>query len=175
MKKILLLIPVFLVLEVISLVMAGKFLGWYTLAWLVIDVIIGFVLIQLQGGRVLEALLHSFATKTGEEPASLVFYSLSGALFIFPGFVSDILAILLLLPSVQEYYLKKASAKFKSAAGGSVKFVHFWNNGRERGAEFAEVNRDGVIEGEFREVSPDENSRKTAITIDSDNNSKIPK
>lgn len=86
-----------------------------------------------QGGL---ATLLSFAARPAANQPPLfegVFVLISGLLFMFPGFLSDLLALLLLLPTAQSYLDRHLSPQETTAQ----------NN------PFRTPPQDGVIEGEF--------------------------
>ena len=121
----------FPLLELWLLIKLASEYGWWVLAYLLIMVALGWRLIQdekqLVFGRIAQALAM------GGAPAKVMFGSaknfLAGILLIFPGILSDILAvILLLLPT--------------SASGPNPNRASNTRKGR--------AANDDVIEGEFR-------------------------
>ena len=86
-----------------------------------------------QGGL---ATLLSFATRPGVNQPPLfegVFVLISGLLFMFPGFLSDFLALLLLLPTAQTYLARRLGPQ----------------NTPSPDSPFRAPPQEGVIEGEF--------------------------
>lgn len=104
--------------------LAGHF-GWWVLAWLVAAAVLGLALIRLE--RVVWGTRMILHLQAGRSPFSALFASgrmfLAGGLLIFPGVISDVMAIVLLL------------------------FPGTWR--RPRGPMPKAAN-DDVIEGEFR-------------------------
>ena len=100
----LLLIVLFIVVpiaELAVLIQIGQLIGvWWTIALLVADAILGSLLARSQGRRVWQRFNE--ALRAGRAPArevmdgALVLFG--GALLLTPGFLSDILGIVLLLP-----------------------------------------------------------------------------
>ncbi len=86
-------------LEIYTLIWAWQFVGWWLVPWLVFTTVVGWTLIQEERlavfGRILGAL-HS-----GQSPFSALLESsrmlIAGLLLMFPGLLSDALAVLLLL------------------------------------------------------------------------------
>jgi UPF0716 protein FxsA len=133
----LLLLPL---VEIAGFVIIGPWLGVVgTLAAVLLSAIIGIAIIRSQGMVALDRIHTAMAQ--GETPVrpmvdgALVL--LAGALFILPGFVSDLVALLLLLPIVR-----------RAVAGIVVRSLR-QRNFRRR-AQTA-----SAIEGEFHEVVPD--------------------
>jgi UPF0716 protein FxsA len=92
----------FPLLEAIVLVRLSETLGWWVLAWVVLAACAGMALIK----EARFALLSRLATGVAHGSFSIVALTdsartvVAGLLFIFPGVISDLLAItLLLLPS----------------------------------------------------------------------------
>lgn len=121
MKKILLLLGVLLSLEIYTVALVADGLGLpITLLVFVLTIIIGGRLVKREG----VATLHNMATKLQKGTAidqDLVeggLLLIAGFLFIFPGFLSDILGLLLLLPPVRRLMASLLSASLQH------KFAH---------------------------------------------------
>ncbi|MGL6071055.1 FxsA family protein [Craterilacuibacter sp.] len=130
MRAILLLILAYPFLEVTSLIyMAGKLGGGFVLFWVLASALIGIVMLRNQRMATLLTLGALFNQKGNVSVYSLLWpvrYLLAGVLFLIPGIISDILAVILLLPL--------------SGPGPKVRMP-------EAGAP-----RDGAIEGEYTRV-----------------------
>jgi UPF0716 protein FxsA len=88
-------------IEIYVLIQVGKVIGpWWTILLLVLDSILGSWLIKREGGRAWEALRT--ALETGRMPArelaDAALILVGGTLMLSPGFVTDALGILLILP-----------------------------------------------------------------------------
>jgi UPF0716 protein FxsA len=100
----LLLIVIFIVVpiaELALLIQIGELIGvWWTIALLVVDAVLGSMLARSQGRatwrRFNEALSSGRAPAREVMDGALVLFG--GALLLTPGFISDILGIVLLLP-----------------------------------------------------------------------------
>lgn len=96
---IVLLLLSFPVLEAIGIVWMASAIGWWVLAWLALDVAAGIALISVERAAWSARLL--FSLRAGTNPLASLFASgrilLAGGLFVFPGFISDALALVLLL------------------------------------------------------------------------------
>jgi UPF0716 protein FxsA len=110
----------FPLLEVIVLVRLGEVLGWWILAWVILAACAGAALIKEARFAMLARLAAGVAQ--GEFPITALTDSartvVAGLLLIFPGVVSDLIAItLLLLPGRRAAVLERATIR---DLGGSV-------------------------------------------------------
>jgi UPF0716 protein FxsA len=96
---IVLLLLSFPVLEAIGIFWMADEIGGWVLLWLLADVVIGVALIRLE--RVAWSARLLFSVQSGTHPVFALFASsrilLAGGLLVFPGFISDALALALLL------------------------------------------------------------------------------
>lgn len=98
------LVAVFVVVplvEIWTILQVGKVVGpWWTIALLVLDSIIGSWIIRREGGRAWAALRQALGA--GRMPASeladAALILIGGTLMLTPGFVTDAVGILLILP-----------------------------------------------------------------------------
>jgi UPF0716 protein FxsA len=91
-------------LDTVTLVFVGRFLGfWETVALVILSGVVGAQLARQQGFAVLRSLQADLAA--GRVPAQsvmdCVLILIAGGMMIAPGFLTDIAAILLLLPPVR--------------------------------------------------------------------------
>jgi UPF0716 protein FxsA len=87
--------------EIFVLIQVGQVIGaWWTIALLIADSIFGTWLIKREGARSWAALRDSLQTgrMPARELADAGLIVVGGTLMLTPGFVSDILGILLILP-----------------------------------------------------------------------------
>lgn len=96
---IVLLLLSFPVLEAIGIFWMANRIGAWVLLWLLADVLAGVALIRIE--RVAWGARLLFSVQSGTPPFAALFASgrilLAGGLLVFPGFVSDVLALALLL------------------------------------------------------------------------------
>jgi len=89
----------FPLLEFWAAILVAQKIGWWLLVWLIGSVILGATLIREQQFALLGHVMR--AAQQGGDPFQAIFASgrilLAGLLFIFPGVVSDGLALLLLI------------------------------------------------------------------------------
>jgi len=95
---IVLLLLSFPVLEAIGIFWMADEIGGWVLLWLLADVAIGIALIRFE--RVAWGARLLFSVQSGTHPVAALFASgrilLAGGLLVFPGFISDALALVLL-------------------------------------------------------------------------------
>ena len=96
---IVLLLLSFPVLEAISIFWVASAIGGWVLLWLLLAAVIGVTLVRVE--RVAWSARMLFSVQSGAHPLASLFYSsrilLAGGLLVFPGFISDALALILLL------------------------------------------------------------------------------
>ena len=89
----------FPVLEAIGIFWVANAIGGWVLLWLLLAAIAGIMLIRLERAAWSARLL--FSVQSGTHPLAALFASgrilLAGGLLVFPGFISDALALVLLL------------------------------------------------------------------------------
>jgi UPF0716 protein FxsA len=133
---------VFPLLELALLIKAGETIGfWPTIGLLAAAAVSGFIVIRQQG---LSMVGRMFATmnegKLTFEPL-LDGYALimAGFLLIAPGFLSDALALLLLVPPLRRWGIRRA---FPGLSGGS-EGARARSNGRVIEATYERLDEDG--------------------------------
>ena len=96
---IVLLLLSFPVLEAIGIFWAASVIGGWVLLWLLLAAIAGVMLIRVE--RVAWGARLLFLVQSGAHPLASLFASgrilLAGGLLVFPGFISDAIALVLLL------------------------------------------------------------------------------
>jgi UPF0716 protein FxsA len=96
---IVLLLLSFPVLEAIGIFWVADAIGGWVLLWLLLAAVVGVLLIRLE--RVAWGARLLFAVQSGKSPLLSLFASgrilLAGSLLVFPGFISDAIALVLLL------------------------------------------------------------------------------
>ena len=93
-------------IEIYVLIQVGQVIGpWWTILLLVLDSLLGSWLIKREGGRAWQALRT--ALQTGRMPARELadgaLILVGGTLMLSPGFVTDALGILLILPFTRPF------------------------------------------------------------------------
>jgi len=143
------------ILEIALFIQAGDLFGlWPTLAAIVATAIIGGALIRAQGLATIARARHSL--DQGQAPVQEVFTGicllLAGALLMTPGFLTDSVGFLLLIPPVRRFlgqWLMQVLVYGKNS--------RMWVNGEEivtPGQGRNKTDRD-AIDVDFTEVPPD--------------------
>lgn len=145
------------ILEIIVFIQAGQWIGlWPTLAGVALTAVIGAALVRHQGLSTIVRAQQS--VNAGRFPVAEVFDGLclvlAGAFLITPGFVTDTLGFLLLIPSLRSV-LRRTVGRHMLASGR----VSVWSDGAPGGPSGpgGPPRRDragnAVIEGEYEDVS----------------------
>jgi len=127
-------------LEIAGFVWLGGRLGVaLTLLWVIAAMVAGLALLRHTGLQAVGRLRAALAE--GKEPGHSIIdaacFAAAGILLIIPGFVSDLLAVILLLPVTRHWLLRRTAAHFETRV----------------------YRRTGVIHGDFTVVSDDEADR----------------
>lgn len=150
----------FLLLEIIVLIAVGRAIGgWWTLALLLLFVVLGLFLVRRESGRTWRALRQAVDTgrMPGQELADASLVLLGGLFLIIPGFISDVVGIFLILP-----FTRRLSRRFLAVLIGSrmtqVTVTGFPGSGpagpSAAGGPGSSRSRDDVIEGEIVDEDP---------------------
>lgn len=151
-----------LLLEIIVLIAVGRAIGaWWTLALLLLFVVIGLTLVRRESGRTWRALRQAVDTgrMPGQELADATLVLLGGLFLLIPGFISDVVGVFLILP-----FTRKLSRRFLAVLIGSrmtqvtvTRFPGPGHSGPPGGAPgfpAGSGGRDEVIEGEIIDEEP---------------------
>lgn len=130
--------------EIALFVAIGGQIGvWATLAWVLLSGVLGVLVMRLTAARSAMKLRQGLSAlrQPGAELAGGAFGMLAGVLLILPGFLTDALGLLLLLPPVQHVLARALLARAVVVA---------------RGAGTARPGGQGdVIDGDWQEVPPE--------------------
>jgi UPF0716 protein FxsA len=134
----------FLALEIVGIALvAGEIGALRTFLWLLAAALAGGWLIRTAGAGFMPELMQ--ATASGQDPFSVMWTAgrrfLAGMLLIFPGFITDVLALLLLLTAG----LPRTAGPVPAGRNGSGTGYTVHDSPHQRGR-----SDDDVIEGEFR-------------------------
>lgn len=97
----LLLVPLFIILEIYTFVQVSNWLGFL---WALLGIFLGFVVginyLRFIGGHSVRQTMMSIAQGQAApgQMGSIIFGMVAAILFMAPGFVSDLIAVLLILP-----------------------------------------------------------------------------
>lgn len=130
-------------------------LGW-TLALVVLTAIAGTVLLRQQGFQVLRRAQAQL--DAGRAPVAEVFEGVcllfAGALLLTPGFFTDVVGGLLLLPPVRALLFQQVRGRIEVEIARRGERARAAEQGEVIDAEFREVEADGPVEGEPKGTMP---------------------
>jgi UPF0716 protein FxsA len=139
-------IPLFLLalpfLEIAGFVIVGQQIGvFYTLALVVAAGILGAVLLRVQGFGVMTRIRRELdeGGDPGRELAHGAMILLAGVLLLIPGFVTDIIGLLLFLPPVRNVAWRFLKSRVSISAGG---FGGFARPGARRRGKTIDLDAD---------------------------------
>jgi UPF0716 protein FxsA len=117
-------IPLFLLalpfLEIAGFVIVGREIGvLYTLTLVIASGILGAILLRIQGFGVMARIRRELDTggDPGREVAHGAMIMLAGVLLLIPGFVTDIIGLLLFLPPVRDIAWRFLRSRVSISAG----------------------------------------------------------
>lgn len=142
-------------IEIALFTTLGAWLGlWSTLAIVLASAVLGVSVIQNKSAASLMSLRSAMQDRRdpGPEMADSAITFLSGVLLIIPGFLTDAMGLLLLIPAVRRVVMSQAGKRF--GKGAVVFFSQSGHNVRPKEPE----DRD-TIDGDFIEIDP--NKRPT--------------
>lgn len=149
-------LPIFIVvsffLEIASIIWVGRILGVVlTLLLIVAGGGVGILLFRRTGVSVAEAMRSQVQDRTSQRRlvGATAFGTMAGLLFLVPGFFSDVVAVLLLLPPVQAWLL--AHMKIVSVPGEEYR--------ADRPQRFETVIESEVVEIEGEILPPERRQR----------------
>jgi UPF0716 protein FxsA len=134
-------------IEIGLFIQVGGWIGlWPTLGLVLLSAIVGTWLVRMQGALALAQLRGSLnELRDPTEPiAHGALILLAGALLLTPGFFTDALGILLLIPAVRSAIMRHLAARMqveRFTVGGAPPRPH--------------PHRPDVIDGEFHEIDPE--------------------
>lgn len=139
----------YLLLEIASFAFVGKYLGVFlTLVLVVATTLLGFWVVRRFGAGMNMQVMQQMQ-RTGRMPENMPngFNMIAGFLLILPGFITDLMGLLLLIPAVQKlvlgWFTKKSMAPNPMAANQ------------------ANLDQGNIIEGEVEETdTPDDGQNK---------------
>lgn len=159
MQKFLLGLFGFLLLEILILIQVGYVIGGLnTILVMLAMMIVGVVIIKTRFKQAMGQL------QQGQVDISVIFLPLAGFLFMFPGFLSDIIAILLIIPPFQNRCIKM----YKNNSGTGTSFA--FRTGSTGGFTDVFTKSSNTIDGSATVV--EESSEETVETVIPQNVSK---
>jgi UPF0716 protein FxsA len=147
---------------ILGIKLAKAFGGWWVLVGLLAGAVLGSMLIRLRGQAFFRRAMAAMQRQEmpAEELVGGIAWYVAGALLIFPGFISDVLALVVLLPPVRRRVLnrfrRQAEEQLVRMNGGAAfqwTSQAGWQGGRQ-GPQGSQASGD-VFEGEGREIVED--------------------
>ncbi|MBF7682151.1 FxsA family protein [Acinetobacter sp. B5B] len=166
------------ILEIAVWIGVAQFIsGWYVFFWFILAAIIGFKLLRSSTATIMPQLQQMQMTgqmSLDTNVSRKIAMAIAGILLIIPGLISDVIAVLILLPPVQKMVvsaLMAAMAKRQQAmmnkmmggmmggtgsTGGANPFEDLMKQMQGQGNSSPRAkNGAQVIDGEAKEVNPD--------------------
>lgn len=160
-------------IEIASIIFVGKHLGVLsTLFLLFLGMVIGASLMAKSGRDMIVKIQQELAEGRNPDQHMITGFMIfiAGVLFFIPGFVTDILAIILLIPFVQSkfwIYMKKHS---------SMRTKFYTNHTTNNHANYSTKDDGEIIidldSDDYRHENPQNNQNKYINHIENDNKSK---
>ncbi|VAX44896.1 FxsA family protein [Acinetobacter calcoaceticus] len=151
--------------------------GWYVFFWFIIAFFIGFGLIRRSTAGIMPQLQQMQMTgQLGSDPTvtKKLAYAFAGFLLMLPGLVSDILAVLILIPGVQTAFrniamrtlakrqqamMNKMMGGMGGNASGQNPFADLMRQMQDmqnhQGSSQGQYHDSNIIDGEARDITPD--------------------
>lgn len=171
-------IPLFILalpfLEIAGFVIVGREIGvLYTLALVIASGILGAILLRIQGFGVMAHIRRELDAggDPGREVAHGAMIMLAGVLLLIPGFVTDIIGLLLFLPPVRDAAWRFFRSRVSISAGGFGGFARPGAaSGRPNGRRGKTIDLDADEYSSGPEAGPNAGSRADSPwrRIDSD-------
>ncbi len=154
------------IIEIGLFIQVGGFLGlWPTIALVLITAIVGASLVRSQGIQTLMSVQGRL--EQGEIPAQQIFegvmLAVAGVLLLTPGFMTDAVGMLVLLPvpraAVARYLMSKMVVKTVHGGGfhGGFSQDPFENDPFRRGSSDSHSDNGNTFEGEYERKDDDDN------------------
>ena len=178
--KLFLIVLVGLILEVFVWIGVGDLVGsmWYVFFWFIVAFFIGINLIRKYAGGLMPQMQQMRSGQMSGDPALMANLPkiLAGLLLLIPGLISDVLAVLILIPSVQNLLknalmktmAKRQQAMMEKMMGGMMGGMGADASGQNPFADMMRQMQDmqqqgdtgsrqdsNVIDGEAREITPE--------------------
>ena len=141
------------ILEMVVLIQVGQQIGaLWTIVLVLLTAFIGINLLRYQGLSTLSRA--TWRMQSGQIPAQEmlegILLAVGGALLLTPGFVTDTIGFLLLVPLTRQIFASCLMGRFKSFASANVTGGGFSAGGFSKGGFNTDMNSDqSIIDGEF--------------------------
>ncbi|MGK0270547.1 MAG: UPF0716 protein FxsA [Cocleimonas sp.] len=153
------------IIEIFFLIKVGEVIGAFpTIILVVLTAVIGAGLLRQQGLSTLARFQQNLSTGKipAQEMVEGILLAVGGALLMTPGFVTDTMGFLCLLPFSRKFIatnvIKRSSAKFTAGMSGGFSGGMGGGFGGGSGGFYNDTHKASehdVVEGEFKEVNED--------------------
>ncbi|WP_018982359.1 FxsA family protein [Salinimonas chungwhensis] len=166
MRVLFLLFAIMPIIEIALLVQVGGMIGgWNTIALVILSALIGSYLVRREGLATLQTAQSKMQRNEipGDELVQGLMLVVAGVLLVTPGFVTDILGLLFVIPGSRQYLARNISKHLKARVVTSSTFTSGQNPFNQHSDPFSRPDRDengDIIEGEYTDKSgQDDNNR----------------
>tara|TARA_B100000745_G_C19937795_1_gene316040 strand:- start:106 stop:564 length:459 start_codon:yes stop_codon:yes gene_type:complete len=141
-------------IEVILFITIGKYIGlWNTIFIIILTGIIGAILVKSQGISILNKALEE--VRLNKVPIQSIFEGIvifiAGAFLLTPGFLTDTLGCVLLIPKTRNLVIIYITSYLKKKSMYKKKTTYYSNKGNKENK---------IFEGKFEEVEDPEKRKK---------------
>jgi len=141
-------------IEVILFITIGKYIGlWNTIFIIILTAIIGAILVKSQGISILNKALEE--VRLNKVPIQSIFEGIvifiAGAFLLTPGFLTDTLGCVLLIPKTRNLVIIYITSYLKKKTMYKKKTTYYSNKGNKENK---------IFEGKFEEVEDTEKRKK---------------
>ena len=141
-------------IEVILFITIGKYIGlWNTIFIIILTGIIGAILVKSQGITILNKALEE--VRLNKVPIQSIFEGIvifiAGAFLLTPGFLTDTLGCVLLIPKTRNLVIIYITSYLKKKSMYKKKTTYYSNKGNKENK---------IFEGKFEEVEDTEKRKK---------------
>lgn len=140
----------FVILEIIAFVLV---VGWVgigtTLLLILFTTLFGIHLLRNHGLNSMMEFNQSMGTADPKEMSKKGLYMLAGMLLFFPGFITDVVGILLLIPAFRQVLARLILSKADTAAGPRAANQPYSSNPKDDKQAPTEPSEGETIEGEY--------------------------
>ncbi len=164
-----LLVVGFLIADISASIWFGKMVGgWMLLLWFVMALIVGRYIMKGASKELIPQLQQGTNVDPNASFLAALCQALAGFLLIFPSVLTDVLAILLLLPPVQRALQGKMTQAFEKRGAKFYDHGRFWRYGDNPLLVSSHFLRNktllamaDVFEGEAKEIEPEPKLKST--------------
>lgn len=157
-------------LEIGVWILVAQFIsGWYVFFWFIVAAFLGFSLIRSSIGSITPELQRMQMTGSVNLEGTVgrrISFAIAGLLLAIPGLISDVLALIVLLPFTQKLFrtaIMTAVAKrqqkmmenmMNNMGGAGSPFADLMQQMQRQQGGFSHSQDDSIIDGEARDVTP---------------------